>query len=296
VKSLAILLLSTVVCVAQLNLFNAAYPPLFKAPAAAVPSVPPVAGYVLWVHADDPTSMFADVAGTVPTVAGTANGFVAKWVDRSVPATNSVYMDAPLSQERRPALSNNWINGLPALNFGDPIVTPEQRTWLQTATNNVTIGTTGTTVYVVSSYNPPAIYQNFAGLYAEGGFWELRRTNSSATSTATNIEIAGTSVGVGFRANVAYVWTAKLGNNSAAFNNIRLYRNGQILSSNSLAVATFPTRVAVLIGKRIAYPTVEDDCWHGFIAEVIAYPWFQSEAESASVNNYLTNKYQCVTP
>lgn len=277
------------------------------APAASSDSLPPVAGYIVWLDAGDPSTMFTNVAGTIQATGSVNNAskFVAKWQDKSIVSggTNSVFMAIPGIPERRPALSNSLacFNNRPALIFAHRDFTTEERTWLQSETNKTILGTTGITVFAVGQYN---IQAGTAGsqfdmlwTYGDGDTWELRRQNVS-----TNMESIGPAGGVpdpilGLRSDIGNCWITRCFNfNGAGGNNLTIWRN--MTASNSASfndAAWWPRQEGYCVGARWS-TAARDNCWHGAIAEIIVYPWAMSIAEIASVNTYLTNKFKLHDP
>lgn len=269
-------------------------------------SSPPVSGFNIWLTADNPASMFTNIAGTIQATGSVADAskFVAKWQDLSAAGTNSVFMAIPGLSERRPCLSNSIaaLNNKPGLIFGSPVFTSEERTWLQTATNNVLMGATGMTVFVV------AVKQTFSGeagdsfpmLITQGDGaipWEMR-VEGAAGGTTTNIDVqvnggAVATTAQGFTIGKGYCWAVQGDNRNTA--NWVQYKNGAASTSVNLATDMFPSVNGVGIGSRWL-SAARDNCWHGIIAEVVTYPWVLSSSDFSSVNNYLTNKYQLHDP
>lgn len=269
---------------------------------------PPVPGYTLWLTADNPSSMFTNVAGTIQATGSVADAskFVAKWKDLSLSGTNSVFMDIPTgSFERRPALSNVIVelNNKPGLIFGARDFTTEERTWLQTATNNVLLGATGMTMFAVSvkiafagsagDSFPMLMGFDFAGAKS----WEMRVEGASgATTTNMDAVIDGGTVSTtaqGFRIGRGYCWTLRGDNRDTA--NWAQWKNGVQSTAVNLATDMFPKSDGLAVGSRWT-SIARDNCWHGIISEVVIYPFSLSDLQVSNVTYYLTNKYALHDP
>lgn len=264
----------------------------------------PVSGAIVWLDATDSSTMFTNTAGTVLAVGDSSQKYVAKWQDKSTPGTNSVYMDIPALNERRPALSNQIaeLNNLPGLVFGCKDITGEERTWLQTPTNNVLLGATGMTAFVVGSkvtYTGES-GDNFPMLIAHGAAgaqsWESRvegATGGSTTNFDSIINGATLTTAQGFRIGRGYCWTLRGDNRDTG--NWNQWRNGVPSTAINLAADMFPKANGLSIGSRWM-SAARDNCWHGVISTVIIYPWSLSDLQVSNVNYYCTNKYKLHDP
>lgn len=273
--------------------------------AASSVNGPPVSGYIIWLDASDGSTLWTNVAGTVPAIDGaTAQKFVARWDDKSASGTNDVFMDIPGLNERRPAISNSVVafNSKPGLIFACRDFTSEERTWLQTATNNVTLGSTGVTVFCVSAKItwPSESGDSFPMMFAHGAAgakaFEMRVEGATGGST-TNMDVIWNGVTTGpaqgFQIARGYAWAMQGDNTDSG--NLKQWRNGLAATPGTLATDMFPQANGFSVGSRWS-SAARDNCWHGAIAEVIVYPYALSSLQVSNVNFYLTNKYALHDP
>ena len=240
------------------------------------PEAPPVAGYVIWLNSEQ--GLFQDAAGTIPIAPNTR---VARWEDQSGHGNHA--LDQGVLQQGFPAWplyrTDVPINNKPVLLWGD---VSKQRL---ASAGNVDLGNTGLTLFCVATFLPGA--ESWRTLFAFNGPDLLLREQNQyhRIESYHNSSGAGASEATAFLENTPYVFAFRF---SDALNQLRTYRNGAI-------AATVADNGAMPAPARYALGGRMDDgigsFFHGYMAELIAYPFALSDADVGAVQQWLAAKY-----
>ena len=220
----------------------------------------------LWLDGSDATSIINSV------------GAVSSWRDKSGNGNNATQATGA----SQPTLTSNRINGKSALVFDgtDDFLTAP--TSLMNSCSNTSI-----TVFIVSitSVIKAADIIALSPYLANPTFSVLLPfSNSIVYFDYANNSTGRLTVSWGGTVGTPYLWT--LDSNSTIQKNI--YRNGvQIATSANATVANFGTTYSLNIGASAA----GTNHFNGSIGEILIYNRFLTDAEKASVNAYLMNKW-----
>lgn len=300
-KALLCLLLAALPCAAQFSLQSALYPPLLSGVAAPPADTnPPVAGFTLWLHADDTTSLYTnkDTTNIAGGTFATGGQKVGIWLDRSlIAATNHLYQFDGESGglDRRPSLSNSWFNGKPAVVWPGGALNNQGR--LMSLTNNINFGaTTNITVLIVAAmYTSGDSFNDFIAWSRNDMFLRRDNTNQKLEFGINNgwITTAGT-----FTYGTAYCWIGRYyGQNTADTpapanqSHWDLYRNGNTPDSLNFACCAIQSPNFYALGANGATSPALDQWLAGAISEVVIWPFALTTLQVSNVNYWATNKY-----
>jgi len=240
------------------------YPLLFN----RQPFLPSVLGtsLKLWLDASDTSTITHSV------------GAVSSWGDKSGNGNNATQATGA----SQPTLTSNSINGKSALVFDgtDDFLTAPTSVMNSCSNTSITVFIVSITSVVkaadVIALSPFLANPSFSVL--------LPFSNSLIYFDYTNNSTGRLAVAWGGTVGTPYLWT--LDSNSTIQKNI--YRNGvQIATTATASVANFSTTYSLNIGARAA----ASNHFNGSIGEILIYNRFLTNAEKASVNAYLMNKW-----
>ena len=300
-RPLLCLLLSVLSCSAQLNLKSALYPPLLRSATPPADTNPPVAGFTLWLHADDTTSYFTNDHTT--NIGGAATpgngGKVGIWLDRSLVAgTNHVYQFDGTSggNDRRPRLSNSWFNGKPAICFPTDALSSQAR--LQSLTNNIDFGvsTSALSVLFIGSIDSAGDSFNCAfAINRTKMFMRRDNTNTKLEWGVNNGFI--TSSNITFGRAYAFVGTFITNNGAANQGLWKLWVNGfQVTPDVTANPFTWQGADFFAVGANGATSPALDQWAGASIAEIVIWPFELSALQVSNVTFFATNKYGMAAP
>lgn len=248
---------------------------------------PPVAGFTLWLDAQDLSTMFTNGIGTVATVpAGSdlSSARVGKWVDKSNGGTNHVFEAGDISlEDTRPYLTNGVFGTQKALRFAQNVA---GRSALQSS-NNTVFGTAAVTdsftLLAVGALQSSADVFDIFFSWKAATFEMLQNNASLAILFATPNFLATTGAIV---ENKGYVFTYVFDN---AANTLTCFTNLSQASVVTSVTDNNPGSAEFAIGRRVDATVA--NFWHGFIGDVIVYPSALSGANLTNSITFLKDKY-----
>lgn len=284
-RTLIVLLLSTLACAAQLTLQRAHYPTIFKSAAA---STPPVTGFSMWITPDSPAW-----TNEVGTVAATSGEFIRKLEDMSGNG-NHLYFNTTIVPNGAfpPKFDSSYtLGGNRIIQFGQACGTASPNKTGLISSNNITmIG--GMTMFAVSSFlDAPCTggSQEIAGSIFTFGSLEFlfRRYNAASPNRIWTFHNPGAilldPVEVG---NSNYQFYAFTFNDAA--NTTDLWRSNNVVATGADTGAT-PGANKVELGWA-PFDAINSHVNAGLV-EFILYTNALTTLQISNVNVYLKNKY-----
>jgi hypothetical protein len=225
----------------------------------------PIAGYSLWLDANDATT-FTFSSGTV----------VSQWNDKSPNGYN--FTQGTVSQQ--PIRQTNIQNGLPALNMNSSTIR-----WMSNASYNFT--NNPFTVFAVYDSNG-GNFTNVAGRNQVGAL-TLGSNASSINYAISRIGEATTSSNLtptGTNADVIVYKSAGISSSSIT---VQLYKNGTAGSSAlSIGITSFGDKLTIGATQN---GSADHYAANGYLCELLIYPSQLSDTDRNSVESYLKTKW-----
>lgn len=255
--------------------------------ASAPPATPPVAGFTLWLDAQDASTMFTNGIGTVPTVAAGSDllgARVGKWVDKSSGGTNHVFEIGDLAAEdTRPYLTNGVFGARSALRFA---ANATGRSALQSS-NNTVFGTASITdsftLLAVGALQTSGDSFDIFFSWKAATFEMLQNNAALDVLFVTPLFSAATGPIV---ENKGYVFTYIFDNPA---DTLTCFTNLAQASTVGSVVANNPGTAKFAIGRRVDATVV--NFWHGFVGDVLVYPIALTGADLTNSITFLKDKY-----